>query len=107
MNEERGNGRTTTLDAKRKAGGNPPDTAPDNDRHRRDPSKRSNAERGSGMDTFLKGGEQSLKVRSSDALAQTEREIKELKAAIGEFIHRQCDFKKSKALWGSSEETES
>lgn len=59
------------------------------------------------VDTFLKGGEQSLKVRSSDALAQTEREIKELKAAIGELYIDNAILRKAKALWGSSEETES
>jgi transposase-like protein len=38
------------------------------------------------VDTFLKGGEQGLKARVSGAQEQTEREIKELKAAIGELF---------------------
>ena len=56
------------------------------------------------MDTFLKSGEQSLKVRFTDALAQTEREIKELKAAIGELYIDNAILRKAKALWGSQRE---
>lgn len=59
------------------------------------------------VDTFLKGGEQSLKARASGVQEQTEREIKELKAAIGELFVENAILKKAKALWGTSEETES
>jgi len=40
-------------------------------------------------------------------MAQTEREIKELKAAIGELYIDNAILRKAKALWGNSEETES
>ncbi|WP_158904919.1 transposase [Rectinema subterraneum] len=32
------------------------------------------------VDTFVKGGEQSLKVKASDAVAQYEQEVKELRS---------------------------
>jgi len=38
------------------------------------------------VDTFLKGGEQSLKARAAGAQDQNEREIKEFKATIGASI---------------------
>ena len=59
------------------------------------------------VDTFLKGGEQSLKARSSDAVAQTEQEIKELQATIGDLYVENAILRKAKALWGNQEETES
>lgn len=59
------------------------------------------------VDTFLKGGEQSLKARAAGAQDQTEREIKELKATIGDLYVENAILKKAKALWGTSEETES
>ncbi len=59
------------------------------------------------VDTFLKGGEQSLKARSSDAVAQTEQEIKELKATIGDLYVENAILRKAKALRGNQEETES
>ena len=36
------------------------------------------------IDTFLKAGEKGLKAHDSDRQGQTEKEIKELKAVIGE-----------------------
>jgi transposase-like protein len=59
------------------------------------------------VDTFLKGGEQSLRARASNAVAQTEQEIKELKATIGDLYVENAILRKAKALWGSQEETES
>ena len=59
------------------------------------------------VDTFLKGGEQSLKARAPGAQDQTEREIKELKATIGDLYVENAILRKAKALWGTSEETES
>ncbi len=59
------------------------------------------------VDTFLKGGEQSLKARAAGAQDQNEREIKELKATIGDLYVENAILKKAKALWGTSEETES
>ena len=59
------------------------------------------------VDTFLKAGEQGLKVRAPGAVVQTEKEIKELKATIGDLYVENAIPRKTKALWGSSEETES
>ena len=59
------------------------------------------------VDTFLKGGEQSLKAKAAGAQDQNEREIKELKATIGDLYVENAILKKAKALWGTSEETES
>lgn len=59
------------------------------------------------VDTFLKAGEQGLKARAPGAVAQTEQEIKELKATIGDLYVENAILRKAKALWGSSEETES
>jgi transposase-like protein len=59
------------------------------------------------IDTFLKAGEQGLKARSSNVQEQTDKEIKELKAAIGDLYVENAILKKAKALWGTSEETES
>jgi transposase-like protein len=59
------------------------------------------------VDTFLKAGEQGLKARSPNAVAQSEQEVRELKAAIGELYVENAILRKAKALWGSQEETES
>jgi transposase-like protein len=59
------------------------------------------------VDTFLKAGEQGLKARASGAQDQADREVKELKAAIGELYVENAILRKAKALWGSQEETES
>lgn len=59
------------------------------------------------IDTLLKAGEKGLKARASDLQEQTEKEIKELKAAIGDLYVENAILKKAKALWGTSEETES
>jgi hypothetical protein len=48
-----------------------------------------------------------LKARAPGAVAQTEQEIKELKATIGDLYVENAILRKAKALWGSSEETES
>lgn len=59
------------------------------------------------VDTFLKAEEQGLKARAPRAVAQTEQEIKELKATIGDLYVENVIQRKAKALWGSLEETES
>lgn len=59
------------------------------------------------VDTFLKSGEQGLKARAPGAAAQTELEIKELKATIGDLYVGNAILRKAKALWGSSTESES
>ena len=59
------------------------------------------------IDTFLKAGKKGLKARASDFQEQTEKEIKELKATIGDLYVENAILKKAKALWGTSEETES
>ena len=53
------------------------------------------------------GREQGLKARAPGAVAQTEQEIKELKTTIGDLYVENAILRKAKALWGSSEETES
>jgi hypothetical protein len=55
----------------------------------------------------LKAGEKGLKAHASDLQEQTEKEIKELKATIGELYVENAILKKAKALWGISDETES
>ena len=59
------------------------------------------------VDGFLKSGEQGLKGKAGGPQEQAEKEIKELKAAIGELYVENAILKKAKALWGNSEETES
>jgi transposase-like protein len=59
------------------------------------------------IDTFLKAGEKGLKTRASDLQEQTEKEIKELKATIGDLYVENAILKKANALWGTSDETES
>lgn len=58
------------------------------------------------VDTFLKNGENGLKTNSKDVHAQYQREIKELKEAIGELYIDNAILKKAKALWGDETETE-
>ncbi len=55
----------------------------------------------------MKAGEKGLKAHASDLQGQTEKEIKELKATIGELYVENAILKKAKALWGTSDETES
>jgi hypothetical protein len=55
----------------------------------------------------LKAGEQGLKARASGEKDQVDREIKELKATVGEIYVENAILRKAKALWGRSEETES
>ena len=45
------------------------------------------------IETFLQGGEKSLKVNAEDEQAAHEREIKELRAKIGELV-LELDFRK-------------
>lgn len=45
------------------------------------------------IETFLQGGEKSLKVNAEDEQAAHEREIKELRAKIGELV-LEIDFRK-------------
>jgi transposase-like protein len=59
------------------------------------------------VDTFVKGGEQSLRIKASDALFQYEQQVKELQSAIGELYVENAVLKKAKTLWGAKEETES
>lgn len=59
------------------------------------------------VDTFVKGGEQSRKLKAPDVVAQYEQEVKELRSAIGELYVENAVLKKAKTLWGSKEETES
>ncbi|MEW6565347.1 transposase [Gracilinema caldarium] len=59
------------------------------------------------IDTFVKGGEQSLKAKAPDVVAQYEQEVKELRSAIGELYVENAVLKKAKTLWGSPEESES
>lgn len=59
------------------------------------------------IDTFVKGGEQSLKAKAPDVVAQYEHEVKELRSAIGELYVENAVLKKAKTLWGSPEESES
>lgn len=59
------------------------------------------------VDTFVKGGEQSLKAKAPDVAAQYEQEVKELRSAIGELYVENAVLKKAKTLWGSKDESES
>jgi len=59
------------------------------------------------VDTFVKSGEQNLKIKAPDAVAQYEQEVKELRSAIGELYVENVVLKKAKTLWGSKDETES
>ncbi|TXT49113.1 MAG: transposase family protein [Spirochaetes bacterium] len=48
------------------------------------------------IDTFLKAGEKGLKARASDLQEQTEKEIMELKVAIGDLYVKNAIPKKQK-----------
>jgi hypothetical protein len=55
---------------------------------------------------ILEGRGKRSESTASDLQEQTEKEIKELKAAIGDLYVENAILKKAKALWGTSEETE-
>ena len=50
------------------------------------------------INTFLKSGEQGLKTSSKEVKMQYERELKEMKAKIGELVLENDILKKAKAL---------
>ena len=50
------------------------------------------------METFLKGGERSLKVNGEDEAIAREREVKELRAKVGELVLELDARKKLQAL---------
>lgn len=64
---------------------------------------RKQSEVESWMDTFLKGGERSLKVRSEDEQAVHEHELRELRAKVGELVLELDARKKADALSGKPE----
>ena len=55
------------------------------------------------METFVKGGERSLKVRSEDEQAVHEHERRELRAKVGELVLELDARKKAEALSGKPE----
>ena len=55
------------------------------------------------MDTFVKGGERSLKARAEDEQATHEAEVRELRAKIGELVLELDARKKLAALSGKPE----
>lgn len=55
------------------------------------------------METFVKGGERSLKVRSEDEQAVHEHELRELRAKVGELVLELDARKKAEALSGKPE----
>ena len=55
------------------------------------------------MDTFVKGGERSLKARAEDEQAVHEAEVRELRAKIGELVLELDARKKLAALSGKPE----
>jgi transposase-like protein len=57
------------------------------------------------MDTFVKGGERSLKARAEDEQAVHEAEMRELRAKIGELVLELDARKKLQALSGKPETT--
>jgi len=57
------------------------------------------------MDTFVKGGERSLKARAEDEQAAHEAEVRELRAKIGELVLELDARKKLAALSGKPETT--
>ncbi len=59
------------------------------------------------VDTFVKGGEQSLMIKARDVITQHEQEVKELRSAIGELYVENAVRKKVKTLSGLKEESES
>ena len=55
------------------------------------------------MDTFLKAGERGLKARSEDEEANHDREVRELRAKVGELVLELDARKKLDALTGKPE----
>jgi len=55
------------------------------------------------METFLKGGERSLRARSEDEQAMHDREVRELRAKVGELVLELDARKKLDALTGKPE----
>ena len=55
------------------------------------------------MDTFLKSGERGLKARSEDEQATHDREVRELRAKVGELVLELDARKKLDALTGKPE----
>ena len=55
------------------------------------------------MEIFLKGGEKSLKARTEDEQATHEREVRELRAKVGELVLELDARKKMDALTGKPE----
>ena len=55
------------------------------------------------MDTFLKSGERGLKARSEDEQATHDREVRELRAKVGELVLELDARKKLDALTGKRE----
>jgi transposase-like protein len=55
------------------------------------------------MDTFLKSGERGLKARSEDEQATHDREVRELRAKVGELVLELDARKKVDALTGKPE----
>ena len=55
------------------------------------------------MDTFLKAGERGLKARSEDEQATHDREVRELRAKVGELVLELDARKKLDALTGKPE----
>ena len=55
------------------------------------------------MEVFLKGGERNLKARAEDEQASHEREVRELRAKVGELVLELDARKKLDALTGKPE----
>jgi transposase-like protein len=55
------------------------------------------------METFLKAGERGLKARAEDEQAVHEREVRELRAKVGELVLELDARKKAEALSGKPE----
>jgi hypothetical protein len=55
------------------------------------------------METFLKSGERGLKARSEDEQATRDREVRELRAKVGELVLELDARKKLGALTGKPE----
>ena len=55
------------------------------------------------METFVKGGERSLKARTEDEQAAHARELQELRAKVGELVLELDARKKADALSGKPE----
>ena len=55
------------------------------------------------MDAFMRSGERGLKARSEDEVAAHEREVRELRAKVGELVLEIDAWKKWQALGGRDE----